>query len=164
MKLGNDGIPVDSLYQELSALHPELFPEDITHPADQLVAIADALEQTEIQVQNPYKANLDEMAYMVGQDILQSYFDVRQEKPTFADRKEAEIQKVRREYSQKMREYKNNLKKQYEDNLYRVRRENIQEIQKLANAYKNLTATQQREQKEYYKKKMDDLRNEKNHR
>lgn len=162
MKLGNDGIPVDSLYQELSALHPELFPEDITHPADQLVAIADALEQTEIQVQNPYKANLDEMAYMVGQDILQSYFDVRQEKPTFADRKEAEIQKVRREYSQKMREYKNNLKKQYEDNLYRVRRENIQEIQKLANAYKNLTATQQREQKEYYKKKMDDLRNEKN--
>lgn len=162
MKLGNDGTPVDSLYQELSALHPELFPENITHPADQLVAISDALEQTETQIQNPYKANLDEMAYMVGQDILQSYFDVRQEKPTFADRKEAEIQKVRWEYSQKMREYKNNLKKQYEANLYRVRKENTQEIQKLANAYKNLTETQKREQKEYYKKKMDDLRNEKN--
>lgn len=162
MKLGNDGTPVDSLYQELSALHPELFPENITYPADQLVAISDALEQTETQIQNPYKANLDEMAYMVGQDILQSYFNVRQEKPTFADRKEAEIQKVRWEYSQKMREYKNNLKKQYEANLYRVRKENIQEIQKLAKAYKNLTETQQREQKEYYKKKMDDLRNEKN--
>lgn len=162
MKLGNDGISIDSFYQELSAQHPELFSEDVTHPADQLMAIADVLDQTDAQVSNPYHANMDEMAYMVGQDILQSYFDVRQEKPTFADRKEAEIQKVRREYSQKMREYKNNLKKQYEDNLYRVRRENIQEIQKLANAYKNLTATQQREQKEYYKKKMDDLRNEKN--
>lgn len=162
MKLGNDGISVDSLYQELSAQHPELFSEDVTHPADQLMTIADVLDQTEAQVSNPYHANMDEMAYMVGQDILQSYFDVRQAQPTFADRKAAEVQKVRRDYSQKMKEYKNNLKKQYEANLYQVRKENIQEIQKLANAYKNLTEAQQREQKEYYKKKMDDLRNEKN--
>lgn len=162
MKLGNDGISVDSLYQELSAQHPELFSEDVTHPADQLMAIADALDQTDSQVSNPYHANMDEMAYMVGQDILQSYFDVRQPQPTFADRKAAEVQKVRRDYSQKMREYKNSLKKQYENNLYQVRKENIQEIQKLANAYKNLTAVQQKEQKEYYKKKMDNLRNEKN--
>lgn len=162
MKLGSDGISVDTLYQELTEQHPELFPADITHPADQLVAIADALDQTNAQVRNPYSANIDEMAYIVGQDILQAYFDVRQEKPTFADRKEAEIQKVKREYSQKMREYKNGLKRKYEENLHRIKEENIQEIQRLAKSYRNLTEAQKNEQREYYQKKMDELRNEKN--
>lgn len=162
MKLGSDGISVDTLYQELTEQHPELFPADITHPADQLVAIADALDQTNAQVRNPYSANIDEMAYIVGQDILQAYFDVRQEKPTFADRKEAEIQKVKREYSQKMREYKNGLKRKYEENLHRIKEENTQEIQRLAKSYRNLTEAQKNEQREYYQKKMDDLRNEKN--
>lgn len=162
MKLGNDGISVDTLYQELSGQYPELFPADITRPADQLVAIADALDQTNAQVRNPYSANMDEMAYIVGQDILQAYFDVRQERPTFADRKEAEIQKVKREYSQKMREYKNDLKRKYEENLHRIKEENTQEIQRLAKSYRNLTEAQKNEQREYYQKKMDDLRNEKN--
>lgn len=162
MRLGSDGISVDSLYQELSSQHPELFAPDITHPADQLMAIADALEQTDAQVSNPYHANMDEMAYIVGQEIMQSYFDVRQERPTFADRKAAEVQRVRREYSRKMSEYKSSLKQQYEDNLKQVKKEKLQEIQKLSNAYKNLTEAQQREQREYYSKKMADLRNEKN--
>lgn len=162
MRLGSDGISVDSLYQELSSQHPELFPPDITHPADQLMAIADALEQTDARVRNPYHANIDEMAYIVGQEIMQSYFDVRQDRPTFADRKAAEIQRVRREYTRKMSEYKSSLKQQYDASLKQVRKENIQEIQKLSNTYKNLTEAQQREQREYYSKKISDLRNEKN--
>lgn len=162
MKLGNDGISIDSFYQELSAQHPELFSEDVTHPADQLMAIADVLDQTDAQVSNPYHANMDEMAYMVGQDILQSYFDVRQAQPTFADRKAAEIQRVQREYSQKMADYKKSLKQQYINKLEQVRKENGQKIQELSKAYRNLTAAQQREQAEFYREKMDSLRNEKN--
>lgn len=164
IRLGKDGIGVDSLYQELSEQHPELFPEAITHPADQLVAIEDALNQTEAQVRNPYNANMDEMSYMVGQDILQSYFDVRAEKPTFADRKQSEIQRVKKEYSKKMRDYKDGLKKEYERNLGQVKKESLQKVQDLARAYRNLTDAGQREQQEYYKGKMDDLRNEKNQR
>jgi len=162
MKLGNDGISIDSFYQELSAQHPELFSEDITHPADQLMAIADVLDQTDAQVSNPYHANMDEMAYMVGQDILQSYFDVRQAQPTFADRKAAEVQRVQREYTRKMADYKKSLKQQYISKLEQVRKENGQKIQELSKAYRNLTAAQQREQAEFYREKMDSLRNEKN--
>ena len=58
--MGKDGISVDSLYQELQSQYPELFPEDITHPADELIAIASALNQTEPQVKNPYHADMDE--------------------------------------------------------------------------------------------------------
>lgn len=162
MKLGNDGISIDSFYQELSAQHPELFSEDVTHPADQLMAIADVLDQTDAQVSNPYHANMDEMAYMVGQDILQSYFDVRQAQPTFADRKAAEVQRVQREYTRKMADYKKSLKQQYISKLEQVRKENGQKIQELSKAYRNLNAAQQREQAEFYREKMDALRNEKN--
>lgn len=34
--LNEGGLPVDVRYQELSAVYPEMFPEAITHPADQL--------------------------------------------------------------------------------------------------------------------------------
>lgn len=162
MKLGSEGISIDSLYQELSGQHPELFPDSITHPADQLQTIASALEQTDAQVNNPYHANMDEMAYIVGQDILQSYFDVRSEKPTFADRKAAEVQRVKRTYTQKMSEYKSSIKQKYEQQLKTIRKENIDKIQELAKSYRNLSEAQQREQKDYYKSKMDALRNEKN--
>lgn len=162
MKLGSEGISIDSLYQELSGQHPELFPDSITHPADQLQTIASALEQTDAQVNNPYHANMDEMAYIVGQDILQSYFDVRNEKPTFADRKAAEVQRVKRTYTQKMSEYKSSIKQKYEQELKTIRKDNLDKVQELAKSYRNLSEAQQREQKDYYKSKMDALRNEKN--
>lgn len=41
MTKDNDNIPVDTYYQELSAIYPELFPIDINNPADQLIRIAD---------------------------------------------------------------------------------------------------------------------------
>ena len=39
-----DGTPVDTLYGDLLARYPELFPADITHPADQLRQMAEAAE------------------------------------------------------------------------------------------------------------------------
>lgn len=41
LTLSNEGIPVDSYYQELSGTNPELFPTDIINPADQLRRIAE---------------------------------------------------------------------------------------------------------------------------
>ena len=35
------GVPVDSVYEDLSARYPELFPEDLISPADRLLRIAD---------------------------------------------------------------------------------------------------------------------------
>jgi len=39
-----NGMPVNRRYAELSKLHPELFPDDITHPADQLRQMAEVAE------------------------------------------------------------------------------------------------------------------------
>ena len=162
MKMGADGISIDSLYQELQGQYPELFPADVTHPADELVAIASALDQTAPQIKNPYAANMDEMAYMVGQDILSSYFDVRKPSATFADKKEAQMQKLRWQYQQKIRDYKNDLKSKYDESLKQIKKQNPEESARLAEQYKNLTEAERKEQREYYKKRMDDLRNSKN--
>lgn len=162
MKMGADSISIDSLYQELQGQYPELFPADVTHPADELVAIASALDQTAPQIKNPYAANMDEMAYMVGQDILSSYFDVRKPSATFADKKEAQMQKLRWQYQQKIRDYKNDLKSKYDESLKQIKKQNLEESARLAEQYKNLTEAERKEQREYYKKRMDDLRNSKN--
>lgn len=162
LKLGKDGITVDSFYEELAAQYPELFDIEITHPADRLMTIAATMDQLTEQVKNPYHADMDEMAYILGQDILMAYFDVGAPPPTFADKKAAEVQRVRRAYSQKLSAYKNQLKQKYEEAVTAVKKENLEKIQDIASQYRNLTDAAQREYKEYYRKKMDDLRSDKN--
>ena len=104
IKLGLGGISVDSLYQELNEQHPELFPSDYTHPADQLMAIANAIDQTGEQVENPYHANIDEMAILVGQQILEGY----------TGNVEARYKTA---YKKKIQEYKDQLEEKYEKQI-----------------------------------------------
>lgn len=162
LTMGNDGISIDSLYQELSSQHPELFPADITHPADQLMAVAAAVDTMTEQIENPYHANLDEMSYIVGQEILMDYFEVRPEPPTFADRKAAEVQKVRREYNKKMNEYKDGIKQKYNQAVKEVWKNSNAEIERMRTAYNNMSGAARREYKDYYMNKMNELRNDKN--
>ncbi|MCB7317516.1 hypothetical protein [Lacrimispora sp. 210928-DFI.3.58] len=147
IRLGNEGSSIDSLYQELSSQHPELFPSSITHPADQLIAVGYALDQMQEQVTNIYGADIDEMSFIVGQEILESYFAIRNEPPTFADKKQAEIQRLkddyvksksaleskaeqkaeqlRDEYAKKMGEYKTSLKQKYRERVNDVKQDII---------------------------------------
>lgn len=163
MKLGEGGMSVNSFYtHDLSPSYPELFPPEITHPAEQLIQIATALDILAQQLKNPYAADMDEMSAIVGQEILDEYFNVRKPSPTFADKKQAQIDRLRSQYQQKMRQYKSDLKKQYNDSLKQIYQENLEKSERLAAAYKNLSQAEQKEMKDYYKKQMDDLRNRKN--
>lgn len=163
MKLGADGVSIDSFYTDtLNPADPEKFPLSITHPADRLKQVAAFLDETAPQVINPYAADMEEMSYMIGQEILDSYFDVRKPSATFADKKEAQMQKLRWQYQQKIRDYKNDLKSKYDESLKQIKKQNLEESARLAEQYKNLTEAERKEQREYYKKRMDDLRNSKN--
>lgn len=62
----NDGISVDTAYQELSEMYPDFFPESITNPTDQLLAIAEV-------------ADMDintEMSEMLDDDIIQEAVNI----------------------------------------------------------------------------------------
>ncbi|WP_279194753.1 hypothetical protein [Holdemania massiliensis] len=44
LSFSNSGTPIDLIYQELSTQNPGIFDPEITHPADQLIAIMDTLD------------------------------------------------------------------------------------------------------------------------
>lgn len=57
VRIVNDGLPVDSAYHELHEMAPNLFPESITHPADQLVRmyeVGQSIRVAEVSLQQYY--------------------------------------------------------------------------------------------------------------
>lgn len=99
------------------------------------IQVAAFLDETAPQVINPYAADMEEMSYMIGQEILDSYFDVRKPSATFADKKEAQMQKLRWQYQQKIRDYKNDLKSKYDESLKQIKKQNLEESARLAEQY-----------------------------
>lgn len=117
IRLGNEGIDVDTAYQGLSERNPELFPESIVNPSDQILRIAEVVDSLRPQVQNPYKAEIDELSVIVGHEIFDLYRTVRALPPTKMDRMKAEMEEAIMDYDRKMENYKSRLKKRYEKNL-----------------------------------------------
>lgn len=85
VKFSGEGIPVDVKYAELSERYPELFPEDVTHPADQaqqLLAVAQELKPFH---ENVYERDWDDVSKLIADDIL-ARFEETPDRKTFADR------------------------------------------------------------------------------
>lgn len=114
IRLGNEGIDVDTVYQGLSERNPELFPESIVNPSDQILRIAEVVDSLRPQVQNPYKAEIDELSVIVGHEIFNLYRTIRALPPTKMDRMKAEMEEAIMDYDRKMENYKERLKKRYE--------------------------------------------------
>ena len=129
LKLGNNGISIDSLYEELSAEHPEVFKSDVTHPADRLINVANFLDAVRPTVENPYAANIDEMSCIVGQEILNGYNQIRNEAPTFADRKNIELIKVKDQYQKRLNDYKAKVKADHEAEVQNLRKKIVRDQQ-----------------------------------
>lgn len=150
LRLSKDGVSVDVFYQELSSQYPEMFPEDINHPADQLIVISDAMDSIKPTIENPYGANMDEMAYIVSQEIFNEYFDIRRERPTFADASLAELEKAKFEHSRKLHKIKETYILRYQEKIRKQadRLEKYKKEKKELRDYKNrmLLAQQQRYQ------------------
>lgn len=53
LKLGNDGMQIDTAYQELSGMYPEFFPTNIENPADQLIRIGEISDNLKKVMDNP---------------------------------------------------------------------------------------------------------------
>ena len=84
---------IDQVYQELSELWPEFFDEAReSHPADQLVHIAEVLDGIyQVTERNPFAAYLSESVADASNEILERFFDLPQTRRTFADRAAARL-------------------------------------------------------------------------
>lgn len=86
IRLANSGLGVDQFYQELSEQWPAYFPAGIWNPADQLLQIADVIQDgTTVLQRSPMEAFPDGMTY-IRNKVLWELGLVQPAKPTAADK------------------------------------------------------------------------------
>lgn len=158
IRFSNNGTDIDTVYQEWSGKYPDLFPENITHPADQALQIAEVVDSLKPQIQNPYEADIDELSFILGQEIFESYFDTRNMPRTLADKIQAQADETVRKYQEQMNRFKENLKARYEAQRQQDTLKREQTIRELKEKYEKASA----EQKAYYKKRIEELTERKN--
>lgn len=104
LKLVNNGTNIDSIYQELDDMFPEYFDAEqyitAAEQAQNIVDVLDMLSEYEMQPDNYY---VEQGAQFLADDIIERYFDIPQEKPTFADKKQNELIHQKIESGKKIR-------------------------------------------------------------
>lgn len=121
LKLTDSGMPVDTLYRELHESYGDgLFPADITHPADQLIQIAEVLQSVQATYENPYSGNLREAADMLADELIDS-LTAAPRQVTYADKQAAKLDDVRAEYRQKARDAVARERAKREDRIAEVK-------------------------------------------
>lgn len=88
----DNGSAVDSVWQELNSLAPELFPEEAFPDSDMLPRIAEALDVIAPEYVNPYGQDADTFISGLASEIFDNYFDMPEVK-TFADKQKAKLDK-----------------------------------------------------------------------
>lgn len=81
LKLGNDGMQIDTVYQELSGMYPEFFPANIENPADQLIHIGEISDNLKKVMDNPIlsKEGSENVVRSFANAILAGYEEYAQE-------------------------------------------------------------------------------------
>lgn len=148
MKLSSsDGASIDTVYQELSQQYPGLFDEtSYTNPADQLMNMADVLDGIQPIMENPYSSDMEMATRFVASEILESYFDIPQQKPTFADRQQARVEAaraagnqristIRASNQQRIAQLREQGRQQVKNAIQRERAKRAEQIQALKEKY-----------------------------
>jgi len=76
LTLSGEGTPVDVVYQELSDKYPNLFPDDIYHPADQLIRISDVAQELKKVEGNPFEQDLERTAEYLAGEIEERFYEL----------------------------------------------------------------------------------------
>ncbi len=112
--VSQNGIPVDTAYQELTERYPELFSDEITHPADMLRAIADVRESLE-----PYDIMLsaeenEQLIKQTAQDLIDIAATGKAWK-SWADKKKEQYDEKLKMLKQRQQEALRDVKKKERD-------------------------------------------------
>ena len=117
--LTNDGLEMDVVYQELTYMFPGMFDESITHPADQLYAIADTLEGLKPYAYNPHleymQDAIDHIVYRFASEVDGLAAMPKTKAQKIAEKgaydKEMALEKERASFERKLDKHKKNSEK-----------------------------------------------------
>ena len=99
IRIKNSGTSVDTMYEELNNLYPDLFPEEIKDSADRLLRMVKVVEETKPTYGNPFEQYSYDMASIVenvANDIVENaaYGQLRATRQSFADKQAAKIKSL----------------------------------------------------------------------
>ncbi len=132
-----DGMPVDTKYAELAERYPELFPEDITHPADQARQMVDVARELKPFYENLYENDTEEVSNAIADDILER-FEETPNYQTYADKMNARLKREKAKGAER-------LEKQRERAAEKLEREQTRSAEKAAAAMQRLEKRKNRE-------------------
>ena len=160
VNLMNSGIYLDSAWGEIGQTYPELFKSDTNEGdmVDELLAIVSIIKPV---YRNPYGYDMDGVAYDLFLRIYDEYFDMPEVK-TFADKKAAELAKVKARYSNRIAQIRQESKARYEEKLKKLRAENVAKRQELSRKYKEALAKQHKADIQRYREQYKMLSDRKN--
>ena len=132
--VNSDGIPLDSLYAELSADYPAFFPEDAVL-SEQLEYIEAAINATQPVYYNSAEMfaedsglSLDEYTNIVAADIFEQYFEVPEVKTLVSEKHQQEMEELQAEYKSQMESTRKYYIERYEGELEYLRKENAKRL------------------------------------
>ena len=120
---------IDTQYRILSDMFPELFDEEaISHPADQLLHIAEVLGDVyDIKERSRFDSNMDYAVGTIANDILETFYELPETKKTLKDLK---IEKLTRTVAEKTNSERNAVKE-----LEKYKKTAEREAEELQKAY-----------------------------
>lgn len=96
---------IDQVYNELSREYPGLFDPELTHGQDQLERIAYVMEQVYARKEfNPWEGDLAGATQTFANEIMEQFWDLPGQEPTFADRQWRQREALKRRHMVELRD------------------------------------------------------------
>ena len=156
LRIGSDGMGVDTFYQVLTEKYPELFDRSISHPADQLQAVADVRESME-----PFDILLDseersDLIKQAAQDMIDIAATGKPWK-SWADRKketyDEQVKRLKQRQKEALRDVRQKSKESKEKAVQKVRAKKDEQIKDVRQKGKEKLETEKKKQKKKEQKR-----------
>lgn len=156
LRIGSDGMGVDTFYQVLTEKYPELFDHSISHPADQLQAMADVRESME-----PFDILLDseersDLIKQAAQDMIDIAATGKPWK-SWADRKketyDEQVKRLKQRQKEALRDVRQKSKESKEKAVRKVRTKKDEQIKAVRQKGKDKLESEKKKQKKKEEKR-----------
>lgn len=147
INLTNNGVPVDTAYQEMQSLYGEgYFPSDITHPADQLLRMEEIMQTLEPVYENFSSYEIAEMKEYMASDIENEILDI-----VMGDAIKSVPQTKADEIAAKYEKKIAGMEKSFNERLAAMQAENKKKINKIVDRERESRAKSEQKIRDYYR-------------
>lgn len=161
----SEGTGIYDFFQTLADSYPEYFDEALTsNPADQLARIAEVMNDLKPVYENRFAGDEQAVNYLAD-ELINSFYDARQEAPTFADKaaldKQETVAKVKNAARDKMQTREAKLRSAYDERIAKMREMNRQKIEERMSKLREQRDSRIASLKQHYKEAEEARRNQK---